>query len=87
MPIDLPGLALAGGIGFVVGWVDHVISGAEHGRLWSIVLGVMGAMASDYFFAPLPTRLSIDDPIVATLLLAAVGAVTVLTVAGFIRRS
>ena len=87
MPIDLPTLALAGGVGLVVGWLAHLISGAEGGMLRSVVVGTLGAIAGNYFFAPLQKRLFIDDPIVATMLLAAIGSVIVLTTVRLIHRS
>ena len=87
MAIDLPALALATGVGLILGWLSHIMSSAERGMLGSVVLGILGAMAGSYLFAPLRTRLPIGDPIVATILLAAIGAIIVLSVARLIRRS
>ena len=87
MAIDLPALALAAGVGLIIGWLYHIISGAERSMSGSIVLGNLGAMAGAYLFAPLRNRFSIGDPIIATILLAAVGAIIVLGVARLIGRS
>ena len=87
MPIDLPALALVSGVGLIVGWLYHIISGAEPSMSRSFVLGALGALAGSYLIASLRTRLPIADPVVAMILLAAIGAIIVLSVASLIRRS
>ena len=87
MGIDLGTLALAAGVGLVMGWLSHITSNAERGMLGSLVVGILGATAGCYSFAPLRTRLSILDPILATILLAAIGAFIMLSFARLIRRT
>ena len=69
-------------VGLVAGWLaDMVMRGRGRGVLFSIVLGIVGALVGGFLAAAL---LNIPDPIngfnIQTLLIAFLGAVAVIAV-------
>ena len=87
MAIDVASLAIAAGVGVVIGWLAHLIIGEASGLLGYLVFGIVGAVAGSLGLAPMQERLSIGDPVVAKIIFAAIGAVIILTAARVLRRS
>ncbi len=74
-------------IGAIAGFLAGLImQGGGFGLIGNIIIGIIGAVVSAYFFPRLGVSIPIADPMVREIAVATVGAVILLFVLGLLRR-
>jgi uncharacterized membrane protein YeaQ/YmgE (transglycosylase-associated protein family) len=73
-------------VGLVAGWLASFVVGG-YGAVRYVVTGLLGAIVGSYLFAALNIRMPIGDPIVAQIVVAAIGAIVLVLVARLIVRT
>ncbi len=73
-------------VGLVAGWLASFIVGG-YGVVRYLVTGILGAIVGSYLFAALNIRMPIGDPIVAQIVVAAIGAIVLVLLARLILRT
>jgi uncharacterized membrane protein YeaQ/YmgE (transglycosylase-associated protein family) len=73
-------------VGLVAGWLASFVVGG-YGAVRYLVTGVLGAIVGSYLFAALNIRMPIGDPLVAQIVIAAIGAIVLVLVARLIVRT
>jgi uncharacterized membrane protein YeaQ/YmgE (transglycosylase-associated protein family) len=73
-------------VGLVAGWLASFIVGG-YGAVRYLVTGLLGAIVGSYLFAALNIRMPIGDPIVAQIVVAAIGAIVLVLLARLILRT
>lgn len=77
-------------MGGIVGWIASLIMGTDgsQGIFLNIVVGIVGAMIGGWLIGPLLGAGSINDGItVMSFIVSLIGAVILLAIVGFFRRS
>jgi len=77
-------------MGGLVGWIASIIMGnsGQQGIILNIVVGIVGAMIGGWLIGPLLGAGSINDGItVMSFIVSLIGAVILLAIVGFFRRS
>jgi uncharacterized membrane protein YeaQ/YmgE (transglycosylase-associated protein family) len=73
-------------VGLIAGWLASFVVGG-YGALRYVVTGLLGAIVGSYLFAALNIRMPIGDPLVAQIVVAAIGAVVLVLVARLVVRT
>lgn len=73
-------------VGILAGWIAERITGRNHGLLMNLVVGIVGAFVGAFIFRSLLGFQYQEGFNLASIAVAAVGAVLFLTVFGGIRR-
>ena len=73
-------------VGLVAGWLASFIVGG-YGVVRYLVTGILGAIVGSYLFAALNIRMPIGDPIIAQIVVAAIGAIVLVLLARLILRT
>lgn len=86
MTLDAQTLAIILVVGLVAGWLASFVVGG-HGAARYLVTGLLGAIVGSYLFAAFNIRMPIGDPLVAQIVIAAIGAVVLVLLARLIVRT
>jgi uncharacterized membrane protein YeaQ/YmgE (transglycosylase-associated protein family) len=86
MTLDAQSLVIILVVGLVAGWLASFVVGGQ-GAARYLVTGLLGAIVGSYLFAALNIRLPIGDPLVAQIVIAAIGAVVLVLLARLIVRT
>ena len=86
MPVDAQTVVIILVVGLVAGWLASFVVGG-YGAVRYLVTGVLGAIVGSYLFAALNIRMPIGDPLVARIVIAAIGAIVLVLVARLIVRT
>ena len=86
MTLDTQSLVLMIVVGLVAGWLASFVVGG-YGLLRYLITGVLGAIVGSYLFAALNIRIPIGDPLIAQILVAAIGAIVLVLVARLVVRT
>jgi uncharacterized membrane protein YeaQ/YmgE (transglycosylase-associated protein family) len=73
-------------VGLVAGWLASFVVGG-YGAVRYLVTGLLGALVGSYLFAALNLRMPIGDPLLAQIVVAAIGAIVLVLVARLIVRT
>jgi len=85
--MDPESLMIWAAIGAIAGFIAGLITqGGGFGLISNIVVGILGAVVSAYFFPRLNISIPIADPIFREIVVATIGAVVLLLVLGVLRR-
>ena len=86
MTVDAQTVVIILVVGLVAGWLASFVVGG-YGAFRYLVTGVLGAIVGSYLFAALNIRMPIGDPLVAQIVIAAIGAIVLVLVARLIVRT
>ena len=73
-------------VGLVAGWLASFVVGG-YGAVRYLVTGLLGAIVGSYLFAALNIRMPIGDPLIAQIIVAAIGAIVLVLLARLIVRT
>jgi uncharacterized membrane protein YeaQ/YmgE (transglycosylase-associated protein family) len=85
MTLDAQTVVIILVVGLVAGWLASFVVGG-YGATRYLVTGLLGAIVGSYLFAALNIRMPIGDPLVAQIVVAAIGAVVLVLLARLIVR-
>lgn len=86
MTLDLQTVIIILVVGLVAGWLASFVVGGS-GTLRYLITGLLGAIVGSYLFSALNIRMPIGDPVVAQMVVAAIGAIVLVLVARLIVRT
>ena len=86
MTLDAQTLVIILVVGLVAGWLASFVVGGN-GAARYLVTGLLGAIVGSYLFAALNIRMPISDPLVAQIVVAAIGAIVLVLLARLIVRA
>ena len=86
MTVDAQTVVIILVVGLVAGWLASFVVGG-YGAVRYLVTGVLGAIVGTYLFAALSIRMPIGDPLVAQIVVAAVGAIVLVLLARLVVRA
>jgi uncharacterized membrane protein YeaQ/YmgE (transglycosylase-associated protein family) len=86
MTLDAQTVVIILVVGLVAGWLASFVVGG-HGAARYLVTGLLGAIVGSYLFAALNIRMPISDPLVAQIVVAAIGAIVLVLLARLIVRA
>jgi len=86
MTVDAQSIVIILVVGLVAGWLASFVVGG-YGVVRYLVTGVLGAIVGTYLFAALNIRMPIGDPLVAQIVVAAIGAIVLVLVARLVVRT
>ena len=86
MTLDAQTLVIILVVGLVAGWLASFVVGGN-GAARYLVTGLLGAIVGSYLFAALNIRMPISDPLVAQIVIAAIGAIVLVLLARLIVRA
>lgn len=73
-------------VGLIAGWLASFVVGG-YGAVRYVVTGLLGAIVGSYLFAALNIRMPIGDPLIAQIVVAAIGAIVLVLLARLIVRT
>jgi uncharacterized membrane protein YeaQ/YmgE (transglycosylase-associated protein family) len=73
-------------VGLVSGWLASFVVGG-YGAVRYLVTGLLGAIVGSYLFSALNIRMPIGDPLIAQIVVAAIGAIVLVLLARLIVRT
>ena len=73
-------------VGLIAGWLASFVVGG-YGTARYLVTGLLGAIVGSYLFAALNIRIPIGDPLVAQIVVAAIGAIVLVLLARIVVRT
>lgn len=86
MKLDAQTVVIILVVGMVAGWLASFVVGGS-GAVRYLVTGLLGAIVGSYLFAALNIRMPISDPLVAQVVVAAIGAIVLVLLARLIVRT
>jgi uncharacterized membrane protein YeaQ/YmgE (transglycosylase-associated protein family) len=86
MRVDAQSVIIILVVGLVAGWLASFVVGG-YGAVRYLVTGILGAIVGSYVFAVLNIRMPIGDPVVAQIVVAAIGAIVLVLVARLVVRT
>jgi uncharacterized membrane protein YeaQ/YmgE (transglycosylase-associated protein family) len=86
MRVDAQAIVVILVVGLVAGWLASFVVGG-YGLVRYLVTGILGAVVGSYLFAALNIRMPIGDPLVAQIVVAAIGAIVLVLLARLIVRT
>jgi uncharacterized membrane protein YeaQ/YmgE (transglycosylase-associated protein family) len=86
MTLDAQTLVIILVVGLVAGWLASFVVGG-HGTARYLVTGLLGAIVGSYLFSAFNIRMPIGDPLVAQIVIAAIGAIVLVLLARLIVRA
>jgi uncharacterized membrane protein YeaQ/YmgE (transglycosylase-associated protein family) len=86
MTLDAQTVVIILVVGLISGWLASFVVGG-YGAVRYLVTGLLGAIVGSYLFAALNVRLPIGDPLVAQIVVAAIGAIVLVLLARLIVRT
>jgi uncharacterized membrane protein YeaQ/YmgE (transglycosylase-associated protein family) len=84
--LDAQTVAIILVVGLVAGWLASFVVGG-YGAVRYLVTGLLGAIVGSYLFAAFNMRMPIGDPLVAQIVVAAIGAIVLVLVARLVVRT
>jgi uncharacterized membrane protein YeaQ/YmgE (transglycosylase-associated protein family) len=86
MTLDAQTLIIILVVGLVAGWLASFVVGG-YGAARYLVTGLLGAIVGSYLFAALNIRMPIGDPLIAQIVIAAIGAIVLVLLARLVVRT
>jgi uncharacterized membrane protein YeaQ/YmgE (transglycosylase-associated protein family) len=86
MTFDAQNVVIILVVGLVAGWLASFVVGG-YGAVRYLVTGLLGAIVGSYLFSALNMRMPIGDPLVAQIVVAAIGAIVLVLLARLIMRT
>jgi uncharacterized membrane protein YeaQ/YmgE (transglycosylase-associated protein family) len=86
MTVDAQTVVIILVVGLIAGWLASFVVGG-YGAVRYLVTGVLGAIVGSYLFAALNLRMPIGDPLIAQIVVAAIGAIVLVLLARVIVRT
>jgi uncharacterized membrane protein YeaQ/YmgE (transglycosylase-associated protein family) len=86
MALDAQTIIIILVVGLLAGWLASFVVGG-YGAVRYLVTGILGAIVGSYLFAALNIRMPIGDPLVAQIVVAAIGAIVLVLLARLIVRA
>jgi uncharacterized membrane protein YeaQ/YmgE (transglycosylase-associated protein family) len=86
MTLDAQTVAIVLIVGLVAGWLASFVVGGQ-GAAHHLVIGLLGAIVGSYLFSTLHIRLPIGDPLIAQIVVAAIGAIVLVLLARLLARA
>ena len=86
MTVDAQTVVIILVVGLIAGWLASFVVGG-YGAVRYLVTGVLGAIVGSYLFAALNLRMPIGDPLIAQIVVAAIGAIVLMLLARVIVRT
>jgi uncharacterized membrane protein YeaQ/YmgE (transglycosylase-associated protein family) len=85
MTLDAQTVVIIVVVGLVAGWLASFVVGG-YGAVRYLVTGLLGAGVGSYLSAALNIRMPIGDPLVAQIVVAAIGAIVLVLLARLVVR-
>jgi uncharacterized membrane protein YeaQ/YmgE (transglycosylase-associated protein family) len=86
MTLDAQTVVIILVVGLISGWLASFVVGG-YGAVRYLVTGLLGAIVGSYLFAALNLRLPIGDPLIAQIVVAAIGAIVLVLLARLVVRT
>lgn len=86
MTLDAQTVVIVLIVGLIAGWLASFVVGG-YGAVRYVVTGLLGAIVGTYLFSALSIRMPIGDPLIAQIVVAAIGAIVLVLVARLIIRT
>ena len=85
MTLDARSLVIILVVGLAAGWLASFVVGG-YGAARYLLTGLLGAIVGSYLFSVLNIRMPIGDPLIAQIVIAAIGAIVLVLLARLIVR-
>lgn len=86
MTLDAQTVVIILVVGLIAGWLASFVVGG-YGAVRYVITGLLGAIVGSYLFAALNIRMPIADPLIAQIVVAAIGAIVLVLLARLIVRT
>ena len=86
MTLDAQSVVIILVVGLIAGWLASFVVGG-YGAARYLLTGLLGAIVGSYLFAVMNIRIPIADPLIAQIVVAAIGAIVLVLLARLIVRA
>jgi uncharacterized membrane protein YeaQ/YmgE (transglycosylase-associated protein family) len=86
MTLDAQTVVIIFAVGLIAGWLASFVVGG-HGLVRYLVTGLLGAIVGTYLFSAFNVRMPIGDPLIAQIVVAAIGAIVLVLIARLVVRT